>query len=182
MKRLKLGIAILGLCTSSSIVFAADGTINFEGKLVKSTCVPVVTDPNNPIPTVSLPILSIGELNAPAKTAGAERFTIQLQDADGGTCTATEAGGLSGQPYFEPESEKVNENGRLINTGDAATNVDIQLLNNNKEPINLSTTSNEQIASENVGNTFTYYAQYYATAAADAGDVKASVSYTIVYK
>ncbi|MNF04700.1 Fimbrial protein [compost metagenome] len=90
--------------------------------------------------------------------------------------------------YFEPSHPNVNVDGRLNNTVAAATaahNVDVQFLNNAGLPINLrdgsGNTQTITVAAAGGGGTLSYFAQYYATAPATAGDVQSAVTYSLEY-
>ncbi|MCY1307007.1 hypothetical protein D9M70_569020 [compost metagenome] len=79
-------------------------------------------------------------------------------------------------------------NGHLKNTEPLATaagNVEVQFLNNAGAPIDLRDgTGNTQtitVAAAGGGGTLSYFAQYYATAAATAGDVKSAITYSLEY-
>ncbi len=189
MKKIKLGLAVISVCIVSSSVFAADGTIIFKGELVNSTCTPTVTSGGTPTggSTVTLPKVSISALKTAAQTAGQTAFAISL---DGGTTASCKINDIIGKPYFEPEMSKVDyTTGTLKNTAapaDTAKQVNIQLLNNSNAAIDLSKDSSGQIYSAPIttGNVYKYdyAARYYALAATEAGEVTASVSYTIIYK
>ncbi|UGA40826.1 hypothetical protein JOS77_25345 [Chromobacterium haemolyticum] len=73
--------------------------------------------------------------------------------------------------------------GNLKNAG-AATNVEVQLLNNTLQAINLANNTNSQIVPISSGTaTLNYYAQYIATGgAAGAGAVNTSVQYSMTYQ
>ncbi|WP_202743778.1 fimbrial protein [Acinetobacter calcoaceticus] len=177
MKQLGLGLAVLAMSAASS-VFAATGTITFNGEIVAGTCDPSVGGAASG--TVTMLPANEGQLKTAADTAGATPFKITLKGAG---CTA---GTKIATPFFESESAKVNADGRLINTG-AAEKVDIQLLNSTGAVIDLNKPAATQELSTGVdvggdANDFNYQAQYYATDAAVAGTVVGSVSYSVFYK
>ena len=78
------------------------------------------------------------------------------------------------------------DTGNLTNGGTAA-NVQVQLLNGNLQPINITTNSNNQLETNgsaiNAGVAdLKYYARYYATGAATAGSVDTSVQFSMQYQ
>ena len=92
--------------------------------------------------------------------------------------------------YFEPSSniDLATHNLKNTATPTKADNVQIQLLNSNgTSTILLGEADNGQdVQSETIGSdgsaTLRYMAQYYATGQSTAGDVKATVHYTIAYE
>ena len=192
MKKLSLGLSVglaaFTLCTASSTFAAATGVITFNGELVSGTCDATVDATASADGTVTLPTTSIEQLAAADATAGITPFKIVLTGA-GCTTTDSTSATITAVPYFVSEPGKVNTNGRLINTATtgAATNVDIQLLNNAQTAIDVNVTPVDQTVSTAVSagadtNDFNYFARYYATDATTAGPVTASVTYNIMYK
>lgn len=175
----KVSLITLGLLLSAAQVNAAeasDGTIDFTGKIESQTCTVSVNGGSN-TETVTLPPVATGLLQGSGQTAGDTRFTIALSGCK------TKDGKV--YAYFEQTAD-VNTNGRLTNSG-SAKNVDLQLLTKNGSEINAGST--EQISvnpsySETLADgaaTLTYIVRYYATAAAEAGDVASAVNYSISY-
>ncbi|WP_312760083.1 fimbrial protein [Pantoea brenneri] len=173
----KVSLISLGLLLAAAQVNAAqasDGTINFTGQINSQTCT-VSVNGGPSTNTVALPAVSSSLLKTAGQTAGATRFNIDLSDC------AVKTGNVFA--YFE-QGANVNANGRLTNTG-SATNVDLQLLDNNSVALNAGST--EQTASPltaaltDGAATLTYAAQYFATAAATSGTVASSVTYSINY-
>jgi len=174
----KLGLAIAAIlgCASAN---AFDGTINITGKVTAQTCAIKTT---SKIITVTLPDVSTKSLDAAGKTAAKTPFKIQLE---GCTTGQTPVPGVTA--FFEPGANI--ENGKLKNTAttDPAENVQIQLVNEDHQPIDLSknTAAAQQSSSVAINAQeidLNYYAQYYATDAATAGAVSSTVNYTIVYQ
>lgn len=186
MKKLNLGLAVLALSAASTAFAAPTGTINFTGKLLDSTCDAslVGASPAGTSGSFTLQTMNIAGLAKAGDTIGDIAFTIKL------TGTGCTDGGIIATPYFEAETTKVNAAGRLINTATGATaakNVDIQIVTANKTAIDLmkpALTQEVTTGVDNGANTkdFTYYARYFATGAAEKGDVTSSVSYSIFYK
>lgn len=173
----KVSMISLGLLLAAAQVNAAaasDGTITFNGELDSQTCTVSVNggDSSN---SVTLPKVSTSLLQTAGQTAGSTRFTIGLSEC------STQTGEV--YAYFE-QGASVNANGRLNNTG-TATNVDLQLLDSEENPLNAGSTDQSTspvTATLNAGAaTLSYAAQYFATAAATAGTVASSVTYSINY-
>ena len=177
MKHLHISslVAAAALACSMSAQ-ASDGTINFSGQLIASTC---VVSAASAAQTVTLPTLATTALTAAGATAGKTAFSIAVTGCSAGTTTAA--------AYFEPGPTVNSTTGRLINGG-AATNVELRLTNaSDYSTIDLSktgsaTAQNSLAASVAAGAaTANYYAEYYATGATTAGLVSSSVTYSMVY-
>lgn len=173
----KLSMIAMGMLLAAAQVNAAeasDGTISFTGNIAAQTCA-VSVNGGGSSETVTLPKVAAGVLNNAGAIAGNTRFTLALSN-----CSATTGDVYA---YFE-QGASVNSNGRLINTG-SAKNVDLQLLDSNNKPINVGSTDQDSapatVALTNGAGTLTYSAQYYATSAAEAGDVASTVNYSINY-
>ncbi|EMW9312558.1 fimbrial protein [Salmonella enterica] len=161
---------------------AADGTITFNGKVVDQTCSVDTASKNM---TVTLPTVSEASLDTSAKTAALTPFVISIS----GCKTDAAEGAKKIKAYFEPNAGTDFTTGNLTNTAssDSAGNVQIQLLNQDgTTAIKLG----QDFASQNVTATnidadnvkMRYTARYYATGTATAGDVTATVNYTIAYE
>lgn len=168
------GLGLLALAPGAAR--AADGTINITGNVSATTCT-ITNAASGGTIAVALPTVSTAALNAAGTVAGRTPFNIALS----GCGTLTKA-----TTYFEP-GPNVLPNGHLKNNG-AAGGVDIQLLNaadNSPIVLNGATTTaqNSQTATISGGTgSLNYLAQYYATAAATAGNVASSVQFTISYQ
>ncbi|RTQ87500.1 MULTISPECIES: fimbrial protein [Stenotrophomonas] len=171
--------AVLMLAAAPMAANAADGTITFTGKVTDKTCTIATTGGKDF--EVKLPTVSKSNLDATGAVAGRTPFSINLtQCAPGKVAT-----------YFEPGTTVDFSSGRLNIGGgaNAATNVQVQLLGSNSQflPIKAAGSGQAQENSQwaDVGSdgsaNLGYYAEYYATDAATAGDVNTSVKYTIVY-
>ncbi|HEB9031356.1 TPA: fimbrial protein, partial [Escherichia coli] len=172
---------ILGMlaAASSSATLAYDGTITFNGKVVDQTC-SVTTGSKNL--TVTLPAVSSNSLTSNGKVAGLTPFTISLE----GCTSPASAGAENVKAYFEPNAttDYDSHNLKIASGSGNATNVQIQLLNaDGVTPIKLGQDATGQnvtaVQIDNAAMKLRYNAQYYATAPATAGDVSATVNYTI---
>lgn len=179
MRKIQFILGILA-AASSSATLAYDGTINFTGKVVAQTC--SVSSGSKNL-TVTLPTVSEASLAAATNTAGLTPFTIELT----GCGTSAASGAQNVKAYFEPNATTDYDTGNLNIAASSANNVQIQLLNaDGVTPIKLGQDATGQnvtaVQIDNAAMKLRYNAQYYATAQATAGDVSATVNYTIVYQ
>lgn len=159
---------------------ASDGTVQINGTITNETCSIAGSGGPGANVSVTLPKISTSTLNAANATAGNTQFSIALTG-----CQNVTAGTVSA--YFEIDTTKVNlATGRLINSGTAGTNVEIELLNSGFQTMNLAQNSGGQSSSSVTlsggAGTLVYYARYHAIAPVTlAGTVIASTTFTIVY-
>jgi major type 1 subunit fimbrin (pilin) len=174
MKKFLLATLTLTASLTGSYAVAAmpyDGTINFVGAAVGSTCKLAGADF-----TVVLPMVAIG--NAPVGTTlGATGFNIQLTDCPVNVAKAS--------TYFMA-GNNLSASGNLKNQG-TATAIELQLLNGDSSVIDLSKgegmqNSKSVSVSEADGSANMLYAvQYLLTGRASSGSVSSSVTYSIMY-
>ena len=166
--------AACGLLTLPLKSNAADGEVQITGTITANTC--DITTGTGGVHTVTLPTVMEITLNAAGKTAGRTPFTVQL-----GNCSPN-SGNVA--LYFEPGTYTDMATGRLSNTG-AATGVQVGLLNGSMQQIRLNqpfSDQNSQTVPIVTGSaTLNYFAEYYATGAAQAGSVSTSTFFSIVY-
>ncbi|HHC2883199.1 TPA: fimbrial protein, partial [Klebsiella pneumoniae] len=109
--------------------------------------------------------------------AGQVTFDIGLTGCTGNTDRATKISTVF-------VGNQVTSNGNLGNTGDA-TNVEVQLLDTANKVINLTNgfkgEGDLQLKPGETEASATYTAQYYATGAASAGTVEATLQYAVSY-
>lgn len=175
-------LALIVLMSTASQSFAKTGTVIFNGEVTAETCTANVNGTGGAANTVTLPTVALGSLATANSTAGDTQFGIKIVNAANKTCDVKNT--VSGI-YFEPSSLQVNSAGRLNNSdATGATGVQIRLLNNAKQPIDLTKNYGAQEASTvNNDDVFNYYAQYYATGiTATAGKLVSEVDFTIIYK
>lgn len=164
---------------SVSAAAVSDNTISFEGEVTAQTCTVLVNGQASPV--VLLPTVSTTNLSSPGSTAGTTSFEFNVSG-----CTASDEASTIGAKFTGNAVDTSTAGaGTLGNTG-TATNVNIQLLDSTSEPINLNTTwsgdGDIALAANSETATQTYYARYFATGAATAGTVKASVQYALNYQ
>lgn len=171
---------LLGLASFGA--HAADGTITFTGTVADTTCsINGTASGTTANKSITLAPVSSGTLSALGNTAGTSSPTDLAFSLTGCSGAATKA-----IARFENGSTVDQNSGNLINAG-TATNVQVQLMNAQMQPINITTNSNNQIAANSSTITggaanLKYFAQYYATGKATAGTVSTSVQYTMQYQ
>lgn len=174
-------VALLIGSTFAVNALASDGTITINGKITDTTCT-VSVDNGAASATVTLPTISTTALPAAAAVAGTTPFNISLKDCSG---TA-----LKASTYFEAGAFTDASTGRLnidSAVAGAATNVQVQLLNADRQAIvagaSKAAGQNDLPVDISTGSaTLNYFAQYYATGTVGAGSVTTQVDYTITYE
>lgn len=171
----KIILAASALALGSVAAHAADGTVTINGKVTDQTC---KVSANSKDITVTLPTVGVGSLATAGTTAGRTPFTINLENCKAGDVSA----------FFETGGNVDAASGRLNNTGTAG-NVQVQLLSDSSVVIPVlanaaqaPVTTKATVAKDADSAALNYYAEYYATGAATAGDVATSVKYTINYQ
>jgi major type 1 subunit fimbrin (pilin) len=173
MKHKLLALATAAAALTPMISSASDGTITFTGAVQAVTC--AITTPNL---NVTLPTVSTSALGAANATAGATRFVIAINN-----CTGIQT---NANAYFEAGPNVDSTTGRVKNATGTATNVDLELTTAAGTKIDLSKAYGSQYTGQ-TGNivsgsaTLEYAVRYFATAAATAGSVISTLSYSVVY-
>ena len=177
---LSLILAAAGLAAASA-AHASDGTITFTGSVIASTC-KVTNGSGGSIP-VALPKIGSNTLSEPGKTVGRTPFSVVLEGWTAGGANPTKVGVV-----FESGSNVNQTTGRLTLDGgaDAAKNVEISVLNDKQTPIKIGAMGDQggqlvDIAADGKA-TLNYFAEYYATAAATAGQANSKVQYSLTYQ
>ena len=172
--------AVLLAAAATQSAFASDGTINFTGELVDSTCVVTVNGQVAPAAaTVTLPKVSVTTLKAAKDTAGQTGFNIQLSACTGVSTTAA--------AFFEAGAGVNPLTSNLHNKGTAKF-VELQLVDaNNGNVIKAGDFSQDKSTSKipknATGDTILPYAvQYIATGKTESGTVTGTVTYSINYQ
>ncbi|KHK59325.1 fimbrial protein [Burkholderia sp. A9] len=163
----------------SSAAHAAEGTINFNGKIIASTCsVEGGSDLTVPLPPVSTKALAdVGSV------AGRSAFSLALKG-----CTVGDENPVKVGVIFENGTNVDGSSGRLkIDSGEmAAEGVQINVLDDQQNliPIGAQTGANTQLVDiDSDGNAkLNYFAEYYASDAVKAGDVTSRVEYSLIYQ
>ena len=173
--------AVSGLVALDPAAHAADGSINFTGSIVHTTCnINGAAAPTSS--AVVLPPVTANELIKAGSTAGRTFFKIVLSGCSGEGRKVT--------AYFLP-SNSVGSNGRLIVDSGGAKNVEIALLTqqtSSSSPIYVgagvtpSTSSHFYYPIENGSTTMYYGAEYVSLGNVTAGAVLSRVEYNVVYQ
>lgn len=174
--------AMVSSALISGPAFAAEtGTISFSGLITGSTCNVDVGGPGADA-TVVLPTVSADSLDAPTKTNGKTRFTLNLSGCTGALTQA--------KAYFEGGNTVDNITGRLKNTDSTgATNVSLQLRDGQDNSV-INAGDAAQAGTSAIGYadissgsaSLPYYVEYYAEDAVNAGAVASQVTYSLIYK
>jgi len=178
LKKISALLAVAAIATPF-MAKASDGTINFSGSLISTTC--TVTNGGATALSVALQQLATTSLDPAtnAKTSGDQPFSLNISGCNAGLTTAT--------TYFEADQTKVDQaSGTLTNQDTGPANVAFELTNADKSHINLaSTTQGVAAAQIQAGGTATanFYARYYRidNNLPVAGPIKASITYSMVY-
>ncbi|MGO4152631.1 fimbrial protein [Cupriavidus sp. YAF13] len=179
-KILAITLATAGLMTAAGSAQAADGTITFTGSVIASTC--KINAGTNDL-AVALPRVSTTTLAKAGATAGRTPFVLSLTG-----CAVTEGAPTKVSVSFEPGTTVNASTGRLKLQGtDAASNVEIGILNDQSMPIKVGAASADQnsqtvvIDSKTGVANMSYAAEYTATGLATAGTANSFVQYTLMY-
>ncbi|MFM0250157.1 fimbrial protein [Paraburkholderia sediminicola] len=161
---------------------AADGTITITGSVADTTCsingMASGVQANLPVTLQPVSASALSAAGATAGTSGPSDMQLKLTGCSG---TATKAiARFENGPTVDPTS------GNLINSG-TATNVQVRLLNAQMSPINIVTAANNVSGTNSAtisagAATLSYFAQYYATGKATAGNVNTTVQYSMQYQ
>jgi major type 1 subunit fimbrin (pilin) len=178
MKKSLISLAALAVLSASVMqAQAADGTINFNGKVQDVTCTIKINGAGTGDGSVTLPSVSKSSLAGVGTTGGDTNFTIDLSG-----CTGSEVSGNPGVAvYFEPGAN-VTANGRLKNIGSGAQEVDLAIFRNGA-PLQLGTAPATAFTNiSGAGATMPFTVKYHSNSVTpSAGEVKSSVTYSIVY-
>ena len=197
--QIKRVLIAAGIATAMALPLssqASDGTITFTGAVTANTCT-VSVNASGANATVALPTVSTSALtNAAAKTTAAGTFFNMAVSA----CTATPVADIGGAApttvaiYFEAGPNVDEVTGGLINTV-SGSNVEVNLYNASAASIvgtqiKPGTQTHQPLAQAiGTGGTQWFYAGYstagtngLAGAAATAGAVNTSITYSLIYQ
>lgn len=193
MKKLNLALLVTTLCAAgiTTSVFATDGTITINGRVITSTCTltgsgTAGTGVQNV--TVTLPTVPNSVFATANSTAQATNFNLSLTNAAGtAACDAVSIAGLQGITLGGPTNSTQYVSGattRLVNTVSGST-VNVQLkLASATNPIDFALTN--QLTNSNATTTtsgvWNMQAQYFSpTATPTAQQVNSVVNYILNY-
>ncbi|MEZ6878808.1 fimbrial protein [Enterobacter sp. KBR-315C3_2022] len=171
-------IALLSVLSTAPAFASSDNTISFQGEVTDQTC-SLTVNGNETAPIILLPTVAATSLAASGDVAGATTFDMGVTG-----CTSATSSTTISTVFVGNLVDTTNE-GTLGNSG-TAKNVNIQILDSSDTAIDLSSTYTASgdltLATGDTAATSTYTAQYYATGAATAGTVAASLQYAISYQ
>lgn len=170
-------------CIVALPAYAADGKVTFEGEILSDGTCKIETDSQNR--TVTLPTVGKANLSSAGQTATPVPFSITLKDCkidDAIKANLLFSGAATGKPYLPnaTDSGKATNVGIQIVRADGTGTpiiVDGSQANSEKAP----DTGKEQNSTV-IQPRFDYFARYYATGAATAGDVEATATFQVQYK
>lgn len=170
-------------CIVALPAYAYDGRVTFQGEILSDGTCKIETDSQNR--TVTLPTVGKANLRHPGQTAAPVPFSITLKEcnaADAKKANLLFSGAATGQIYLSNATGngKANNVGIQIVKADGTgtpINVDGRQANSEKAP----DTDKEQNSTV-IQPRFDYFAHYYATGAATAGEVEATATFQVQYK
>jgi len=172
-----------GLAANSAMA-ADNGTLSFTGEITDTTC-DVAVNGGNADSTIALPRVSTKSLAKAGDVTGRVFVRMSLSN-----CSLASPATSSKVHAFWQAAPEINSSGRLINTATtgAATNVEIEMLNDTLTSIDLSKPDGQQnstvatITGATGGTAeLTHYAQYHAIGAATAGLLTSKLQYVLSY-
>lgn len=183
MKKIVLSAALAATFGAAALfstsVAAADGTITITGKVVANTCSFSVNG-GSASNIVQLPVVFTTALNAAGAVAGNTPFTIKVSGCDPNLTSVQEQFGGSNINATDGNLKNI---ATATSPQTVAGNVEVQLLSGTGTVINLNNNNASPVGTLTSGGvTLNYQAQYYATAAASAGQVSTTVTYTTLYQ
>ncbi len=180
LRTILICIAGVGLGAQAYATSPQTGKINITGRVTTTSCVLGTTaaSVNVKLPPVSKDLLSAAQSNA-----GRGGFSLSVTGCDDGVRVSA---------AFVPDTN-VDANGNLKNTAPAAdnpaSNVQVQVLDQNHKVININTddADSQKARGVNVSGTepvnLQYYLQYYSQAGgASAGAVAATANFQLTYE
>ncbi|WP_118859196.1 fimbrial protein [Haemophilus haemolyticus] len=176
-------VALLDCIVALPAYAAADGKVTFEGEILSDGTCKIETDSQNR--TVTLPTVGKANLSSTGQTAAPVPFSITLKEckiADAEKANLLFSGATAGKPYLP----NATDSGK-------ATNVGIQIVkaDGTGTPIQVDGSQSDSEKAPDTGKAqngtviqprFDYFARYYATGAATAGDVEATATFQVQYK
>jgi major type 1 subunit fimbrin (pilin) len=173
-------LCVAGAALAVSPAFAYDGTITFTGAISDNTCTIAGGGAASADFSVNLPKVAASTLSSAGQVAGMTPFSIRLTNCKNNGKVST---------FFEMGSSVDPNTGDLKNqSGGAggAKNVQVRLANaNDGSRINIAQGTQQGSSQVDITDstaTLNYFAQYVATAAAEAGNVSTTVTYTMNYE
>lgn len=175
-------------CIVALPAYAYDGRVTFEGEILSDGTCKIETDSQNR--TVTLPTVGKANLSRKGQTAAPVPFSITLKE-----CNAADAvkanllfrgDNTTGQSYLSNKAGNGNGKAKAINVG-----IQIVKADGTGTPIIVDGSQANSEKAPDTGKVqngtviqprFDYFAHYYATGAATAGDVEATATFEVQYK
>lgn len=182
MNKLAIALSAALAIGASFSASAQSGTITFNGQITATTC--DITWPGSggdaKDPIVTLPTVPTTALANAGNTAGKQTVSLVI----GGSDTQCTSGNAAIE--LNPNRDANQSNGFLNNLIDAvsggAENVQVALRDDKDAPINIATPWRSAEIDLSSTQQIDFAAEYRASGTAGAGQVNASVGYTIDYK
>ena len=166
-KNFAAAVIAMALVTSGS-AYAADGTVEFTGKITETGC--TITQPNIVVDFGTIAATSFKNVG---DVAGAKGFEIEVS-----SCPATTA-----TVRFDADFDSVNSNLFALGGASTASGVAIGLFDLDGDQIIPKQNSGEYTLKAGGNQVLSFTAKLESTAApVKAGDIKSSADFTIVYK
>lgn len=170
-------------CIVALPAYAYDGKVTFQGEILSDGTCKIETDSKNR--TVTLPTVGKANLRIAGQTAAPVPFSITLKEcnaADAIKANLLFSGAATGQIYLSNATgsgKATNVGIQIVRADGTGTpiKVDGSQANSEKAP----DTGKEQNGTV-IQPRFDYFAHYYATGAATAGDVEATATFQVQYK
>ncbi|VTT28384.1 putative fimbriae; major subunit [Klebsiella pneumoniae] len=180
MKKLAfLSVTAMSVLFASQAFAISDNTITFQGDVTTETC-SVTINGNSAKPLVLLPSVNASTLAESGKTSGKATFDIGVSGCTGSKDATTKVSSV-----FAGNSVATTGDLSNVATTDAATNVNIQILDTKDKAIDFSSpfTADGDLTLDagKSAATATYTAQYVATGKATAGAVESTMQYAVSY-
>ena len=178
-----VSVGVLGVASINAQ--AAEGMLAIRGVVADTTCsINGVASGSEANLQTTLPMVPAGSLTAAGDVAGMSKMGDIQMVLSGCSGLATKA-----LARFEngPTVDQTNGYLRNVFLGNGAKNVQIRLLNDQLQPIDIRSNTNNEIAENGkpivgVSAILNYFAQYIATGKAEAGQITSSVEYTMQYQ
>jgi len=181
MKKLTfLSASVMSVLFASQAFAYSDNTITFQGEVTAETC-SVTVNGNSAKPLVLLPSVNVSALAASGQNAGQTTFDIGVTGCTGNAGAATTI-----STVFAGNSVSTAGNLSNVAATDAATNVEIQIVDTKGADIDFNKGSfngagDLTLAAGETTASATYTAQYFATGVATAGAVESTMQYAVSY-
>lgn len=173
MKKTFLAVMMAGsVMAMTGLAHAADGTVKFTGNIIADAC---TVDTASKDMTVVLGDVATTAFSAAGDKASPTKFTLNLTDCP---TTVTQV-----SVKFDGTSDTVNSSLLKLDSGMTATNVGIEIADNNGTTIPLHTASPEYAVATDGTAALDFVGRYVSTAASvGAGTANGTSQFTLNYQ